>query len=196
MSQLAVVGVAEVVAVAAAAAAVGGGDDVVATRHAAAIADGDIDGVERRIAGMGLARMGSVEADIGIVEVVEVVEVVEAAEIVARAVVAVGNDALAAATGMLVGVRNEVVASVDMMSAEFEVAAAVGAAMNIATVEGIAVVVGIVPAALRDNAAPERYIALAVVASGTDYDEQGVATVLAIAIATAAAVVAAAGVVD
>ena len=184
LSQLAVVGVAEVVAVAAAAAAVGGGDDVVATRHAAAIADDDIDGVERGIVGMDLARMGSAKVDIEVVGVVAI------------AVVAVGNDALAAATGMLVGVRNEVVASVDMMSAEFEVAAAVGAAMNIATVEGIAVVVGIVPAALRDNAAPERYIALAVVASGTDYDEQGVATVLAIAIATAAAVVAAAGVVD
>lgn len=172
------VGVAEVVAVTVAAAAV-------ATRHAAAIADDDIDGVERGIVGMDLARMGSAKVDIEVVGVVAI------------AVVAVGNDALAAATGMLVGERNEVVVSVDMKSVEFEVAAAIGAAMDIATVENMAVVVGIVPAAApANNVGPERYIALAVVASDTDYDGQDVATVLATATATAAAVVAAAGVVD
>lgn len=182
------VGVAEVVAVTVAAAVVAvdaaaAAAAAVATRHAAAIADDDIDGVERGIVGMDLARMGSAKVDIEVVGVVAI------------AVVAVGNDALAAATGMLVGERNEVVVSVDMKSVEFEVAAAIGAAMDIATVENMAVVVGIVPAAApANNVGPERYIALAVVASDTDYDGQDVATVLATA--TAAAVVAAAGVVD
>lgn len=183
------VGVAAVVAVTVAAAAVAvdaaAAVAVAATRHAAAIADDDIDGVERGIVGMDLARMGSAKADIEVVGVVAI------------AVVAVGNDALAAATGMPVGERNEVVVSVDMKSAEFEVAAAIGAAMDIATVENMAVVVGIVPAAApANNVGPERYIALAVVASDTDYDEQDVATVLATATATVAGVVAAAGVVD
>jgi len=125
--------------------------------------------------------MGSAESDTEVVEV---------------AAVTVGNDAVAVAIGTLVGERNEVVASIDMKSAGAEIAAAVAVAVDIASVEGIAVAaMGIGPAvALMDNAAPE-YIAFAVVASDTDYDED-VATVLATATATAVAVVAAAGVVD